>query len=258
MLPLFAYIGGKARQAKWISGFVDDIATKQKCHCYIEPFCGAASVFFTKQKVKVEALNDTSRRLTSVFKALRDHPQEVVDFCQLIEYSQDAYYEAGEHWLKQGAWQLFFYTSVFGGASDTSKGFSQSSDRSHSDTWSHKLPRLWTYMTRLKDCVILNQDALKLIVRVDKPGVLLYCDPPYVPESEHGPKWANGFDHERFKDIILGLKHAKVIISHYHVEPYITWFKDFKVETKVSRKMGGHIRDFNDKATVTEALFIKG
>ena len=58
MLPLFAYIGGKARQAKWISNYIDKIPH----HCYLEPFCGAASVFFTKQKVKVEALNDTSRR----------------------------------------------------------------------------------------------------------------------------------------------------------------------------------------------------
>ena len=147
MLPLFAYIGGKSRQAKWISKFVDKIPH----HCYGEPFCGAASVFFTKEKVKVEFLNDTSRRLTSVFKALREYPQQVVDFCQLIEYSQDAYYEAGEHWLKQdvepwkqGAWQLYFYTSVFGGCNDTCEDktylgrFGQGQGRNLADTWKNK------------------------------------------------------------------------------------------------------------------------
>ena len=76
-----------------------------------------------------------------------------------------------------------------------------------------------------------------------------------VPESEHSPKWAQGFNHEEFKDICLSLKYARQIVSHYYVEPYITWFKGWHVETKASRKQGGHMRDFDSKKDVVEALF---
>ena len=130
MKPLFAYLGGKARQQEWITGVIDAIPHG----AYVEPFCGAASVFFAKQKVKIEILNDKDRRFPLIFKALRNNPDEVIRFLKRIEYSKSAFDESYEHlraadsglpdW-KLGCWAYFnavrrsavvpIYTALRGG-----------------------------------------------------------------------------------------------------------------------------------------------
>lgn len=63
-------------------------------------------------------------------------------------------------------------------------------------------------------------DGIKLIRKVDKPGVL-----PYVAfGTEHRYKVAKGFKHEDLAGALTSLKHAKVVLSHYYVEPYISLF----------------------------------
>jgi len=68
---LMPYCGGKARQASWIAAELNQVEHV----AYIEPFAGAASVFFTKNRAKVNVLNDYNYNITSIFKALRDEPE---------------------------------------------------------------------------------------------------------------------------------------------------------------------------------------
>ena len=49
--PIIPWIGGKRRLANQI------IETFTEHTCYVEPFCGAAAIFFTKERVKVEVLS---------------------------------------------------------------------------------------------------------------------------------------------------------------------------------------------------------
>ena len=65
MKALFGYTGGKARQAAWITAELN----KVEHQCYFEPFAGAASVYFCKDRAKVNVLNDYNYNIVSVFKA---------------------------------------------------------------------------------------------------------------------------------------------------------------------------------------------
>ena len=78
---LMPYHGGKARQAHWIAEELN------KCphRCFIEPFAGAASIFFHKQRAEINVLNDTNFNIVSIFKALRDCPE----FMPLIQELSD-------------------------------------------------------------------------------------------------------------------------------------------------------------------------
>src|SRR5262245_10418725 len=81
---LFPYLGGKARQARWIASHIDSTPHKG----YVEPCCGSAAVFFAKKPSKIEILNDKDPRWPLVFQAIRNNLEEVVEFCSMIEYSK--------------------------------------------------------------------------------------------------------------------------------------------------------------------------
>ncbi len=117
MIPAFPYCGGKSRHAPLIASLCDEIPHT----CYIEPFCGAASVFFTKQQVKVNVLNDYNHNITAIFKALRDHPTELVSLLYKFEYSEDLFYEAHRelfrtdlHVVWRAAYHLFLLHAMCG------------------------------------------------------------------------------------------------------------------------------------------------
>jgi D12 class N6 adenine-specific DNA methyltransferase len=44
--------------------------------CYVEPFCGAAWVFFKKPESKSEVLNDLDNNIINVYRVIQRHPEE--------------------------------------------------------------------------------------------------------------------------------------------------------------------------------------
>lgn len=55
-----SYFGGKSRLAQTV------ISRIPKHTCYVEPFCGAAWIFFKKPESKVEILNDLDNNIVNV------------------------------------------------------------------------------------------------------------------------------------------------------------------------------------------------
>jgi DNA adenine methylase len=64
---LFRYPGGKFYAIKLLSKFWEGIEHEE----YREPFVGGGSVFFSKQKVDTNWLNDIDKELISVYKAFK-------------------------------------------------------------------------------------------------------------------------------------------------------------------------------------------
>lgn len=69
----FRYAGGKFYARKLILGHIPEHTT------YIEPFAGGGSIFFAKQKVAVNQLNDIDRDLINVYQTIRDRPNELIE-----------------------------------------------------------------------------------------------------------------------------------------------------------------------------------
>ncbi len=70
MISSLSYFGGKSRLAQTV------ISRIPKHVCDLEPFCGAARVFFKKSQSKVEALNDLDNNIINVYRVVQHHPEE--------------------------------------------------------------------------------------------------------------------------------------------------------------------------------------
>lgn len=70
----FRYAGGKFYARKLI------LAHVPRHTAYIEPFAGGGSIFFAKNKVVFNQLNDIDPELVNVFLSIRDNPDELIYF----------------------------------------------------------------------------------------------------------------------------------------------------------------------------------
>ena len=70
--PIIPWIGGKRRLAKHL------LPLFPEHQCYVEPFCGAAALFFLKPPVKAEVLNDINGDLVNLYRVVQHHLDEFV------------------------------------------------------------------------------------------------------------------------------------------------------------------------------------
>jgi DNA adenine methylase len=232
---------------------------------YLEACCGSAAVFFAKQPVKIEVLNDKDRRYPLLFKSIRDHFEEVVEYCSKIEYSKSAFDESYEHlrrnpndlpeW-KLGCWALYQVTASFSGYPDGHSFAWRVKGANPALAWVKKIEGLAPYHRRLQSATFTQYDCIPLIRKCDKKGVLLYVDPPYI-KAEFRYRAAKGFDHQVLAATLHQMKRAKVVLSHYDVEPYSSLYGDWRKDTRESTqscKGGSEHSPLEDKP-VTEALW---
>jgi DNA adenine methylase len=70
----FRYAGGKFYARNLILRHIPSHSQ------YIEPFAGGASIFFAKQKVQYNWLNDIDEALVNTYLVIRDDPEALIDF----------------------------------------------------------------------------------------------------------------------------------------------------------------------------------
>ena len=70
--PIIPWIGGKRRLARHILPLFGEHT------CYVEPFCGAAALFFMKKPVKAEVLNDINGELVNLYRVVQHHLEEFI------------------------------------------------------------------------------------------------------------------------------------------------------------------------------------
>src|SRR5437016_3850758 len=77
-----AYIGGKKRIAKQIITLFPEHTT------YVEAFAGGAQVFFHKQPVRAEVLNDLNGDVVNFFRVCQLHHEEFLRYLNFILVSR--------------------------------------------------------------------------------------------------------------------------------------------------------------------------
>ncbi len=80
--PIVPWIGGKRRLAKHILPLFPEHT------CYVEPFCGAAALYFLKAPAKVEVINDVNGELVNLYRVVRHHLEEFVSSVCLDTHCQ--------------------------------------------------------------------------------------------------------------------------------------------------------------------------
>ncbi len=257
MISLMRYYGGKCHLSPWIVSFFKPHRT------YVEPFCGAASVLFKKERSYAEVLNDKSMEIVNLFQVLRDEKKSsrLIEMLMLTPYALDEYklaYEITDDPVERA--RRLICRSMMGFFAD-SCNISNPVPGFRADAWrkggipAHYFVRypekLQFFIERIHGVIIHNMDAFDCIRKYDRPDTLFYLDPPYVQHSRTHPENHKYFfelsenEHRQLVDLCLALK-GQVIISFYAHEIYDR-FRDagWRIET----------REYRGK---TECLAIKG
>lgn len=184
-LPIIPWIGGKRRLAKHILPLFPDH------DCYVEPFAGAAALFFMKAPAKAEVLNDINGDLVNLYRVVKHHLDEFIRQFRHALISRQIW-----DWMVmtppetltdiQRAARFFYLQKL---------GFGGKVDGRTFGTATTSAPRL--NLLRIEED--LSQAHLRLsrttiehlpwadsITRYDRPHTLIYCDPPYWGTEGYG------------------------------------------------------------------------
>ncbi len=226
------YYGGKWRLAPWI---VENLPPHR---IYIEPFCGAASVFFRKEPSYGEVLNDLSGDIVNYFRVLQNDRLRawLKEMLLLTPYSRAEYDLAHEYAADpvENARRLLIrsmmgYHSDSVNSANSKSGFRNDCNRSWSlpvHNWRDYPLYMDQFAARLRDAVIEQVDAFRLLEKWNKEtDYLWYVDPPYphhtrtrANKHKYVAEMTND-DHRRLVDMLRETA-GMVVLSGYHTDLY--------------------------------------
>ena len=217
------WFGGKAQLAPWIMAH---FPTHQR---YVEVFGGAAAVLFTKRASPIEIYNDVDAGLVGFFRVLRD-PVLFPEFfrrVQLMPYSRAEFHHCRAQWqvpddpIEQAVRWYAVARWSFSGNWGTSWGYdlSESSPRgaAHVSRWLAAIDMLPAFHQRMMRVIVEMDDWRLVMDRYDGPEALLYCDPPYVPDTRKAGTYQHELTQGDHEDLIQRLLACRgmVIVSGY-------------------------------------------
>lgn len=197
----FQQWGGSAKYAKKLSERLPEHKR------YVEPFCGAAAVFFAKQSVADEVLADADPDVVFAHKYIQHLSPKSMAALKRYNWkvSRTGFERARRSEPASDAER--FWKHVYGrlctwGAKPNMSGFA-----SIHDGHSYDLEDLWRFQERLKGARLVTQDWKKTLTESDGPDTLFFIDPPYVGEWAVG----DGISPEEIAEAVGKLKGAYVI-----------------------------------------------
>lgn len=226
--PVIPWIGGKRRLARHILPLFPEHT------CYVEPFCGAAALYFMKEPSKAEVINDINGELINLYRVIQHHLDEFVRQFRWALVSRDIY-----RWLQmtpaetltdiQRAARFYYLQKQSFGGKLEGQTFG---------TGTTSPPRL--NLLRIEE--ELSQAHLRLsrttiehlgwetcIKKYDRRHTLFYCDPPYWQTEGYGVDF--GFEnYTALAALGVALK-GKMILSLNDTEEMRETFSGFHIET---------------------------
>ncbi|WP_417631302.1 DNA adenine methylase [Citrobacter freundii] len=227
-LPIVPWIGGKRRLAKHI------LPLFPAHTCYVEPFCGAAALYFLKTPSKTEVINDINGELVNLYRVVKHHLEEFVRQFkwalvsrQIYKWLQDTPEETLTD-IQRAARFYYLQKQAFGGkVADHSFGTSTTSAPRFN------LLRIEEELSmahlRLSRTLIEHLDWHQCIERYDRPHTLFYCDPPYWGTEGYGVEFGlENYDH--MAELARSTK-GKMIISVNDIPEMRQAFNGLNIQT---------------------------
>jgi len=224
-LAPFAYFGGKTRLADRI------IQLLPEHDHYVEPYAGSLAVLLAKPRAEMETVNDLDQDLMTFWRVLRERPKDLALHMALTPHSRaehQAAYDLDTEDELERARQVWVLLSQGRGGTMRRTGWRfyrdpKSSTYSFPEYMAAYVNRVPACAERLAGVSLECRDALEVIADYGRhPGVLLYCDPPYV-----GSTRAANYRHEMTRDdqhralaAALADCKASVVLSGYHSPLY--------------------------------------
>ncbi|WP_437216751.1 DNA adenine methylase [Pectobacterium sp. LFLA-215] len=184
-LPIVPWIGGKRRLAKHI------LPLFPAHTCYVEPFCGAAALYFLKHPSKAEVINDINGELVNLYRVVKHHLEEFVRQFkwalvsrQIYKWLQDTPEETLTD-IQRAARFYYLQKQAFGGKVEE-RTFGTATTSPPRFNLLRIEEELSMAHLRLSRTVIEHLDWAECIQRYDRPHTLFYCDPPYWGTEGYG------------------------------------------------------------------------
>lgn len=241
------YPGSKWRIANWI------VSQMPEHHSYLEPFFGSGAVLFNKNPSDIETINDLDNRIYTLFKVIREEPEELARNILLTPYSRHEYDLTFEKEPENDidiAMQLLI--QCWQGHGFRTNGYKvgwkndvQGREKAYA-LWNwNRLPEwIMKAAERLKRVQIECMPAIELIKRFKYSNVLIYADPPYLLGTRAGKQYAHEMtdaDHAELLKTLL--QHpGPVILSGYQSKMYDEKLKGWSKAITKSNAEGGDIR----------------
>jgi DNA adenine methylase len=218
------WFGSKSRLASKI------VAHFPVHHTYVEPFGGSAAVLLTKEPAQVEVYNDLDGELVNFFRVVRDpklcaklHASAEctlyarAEFELATQISDDPLEAAKRFMVRQ--------RMSFGGKG---RDWCYSVENSRRGTaaairrWRWGVDSLPAVHDRFKDVQIECADWRTVISRYDSPDTLLFCDPPYLPETRVAGAYRHELTHDDHRNLVASILSVRgmVILCGYSHHTY--------------------------------------
>jgi DNA adenine methylase len=235
--PIIPWIGGKRRLAKFI------LPLFPAHQAYVEPFCGAAALFFMKEPARAEVLNDVNGDLVNLYRVVQHHLEEFVRQFKWALSSRQIY-----HWMQitpgetltdiQRAARFYYLQKLAFGGKVQGQTFGVDPRSGPRLNLLRLEEDLSDAHLRLSRATIEHLDWAACMKKYDRPGTLFYCDPPYWKTEGYGVEF--GFEqYERMAELICGLQGAAVVSLNDHPDIRRV-FSDFHIEsTRLTHTVGG-------------------
>ncbi|MBL4781655.1 MAG: DNA adenine methylase [Porticoccaceae bacterium] len=183
--PLVPWIGGKRKLSEHILPLFPDHK------CYVEPFAGAAALFFLKQPSSVEVLNDINGDLVNLYRVVKHHLEELYKQFKWVLTSRQNW-----QWLQatppetltdiqRASRFLYLQKLAFGGKVSGQAFGTTTTSRPRFNIFTLEQDLADAHY-RLSSTTIENLSWDKVVEKYDRPHTLFYCDPPYWQTEGYG------------------------------------------------------------------------
>lgn len=235
--PVIPWIGGKRRLAKTILPLFPEHT------CYVEPFCGAAALYFMKDQTEVEVLNDINGELVNMYRVVKHHLDEFVRQFRWSLTSREIY-----KWLKvtpeetltdiQRAARFYYLQKLAFGGKVTDQNFGTATTSAPRLNLLRLEEDLSQAHLRLSRTYIEHLAWLDCIKKYDRPHTLFYCDPPYWGMEGYGVDF--GLEqYDQMADLARSIK-GKMIISINDIPEMRKAFSGLTIDTaEITYTVGG-------------------
>lgn len=274
MMTVLKYPGQKKTIARWI---ISHFPPDYRKMVYLEPFFGSGCVFFAKARSNIETINDIDGEVFNLFLQIRENPEELIRKLESTPWSRDDYVlaheECGEPLERARRFLVRAWFSIGSsarGLNGNGMRFSIKDINGGFPSFYEKLPDdIRKAALRLRHTPghivqIENADALRLMAKYDRENVLMYLDPPYMPETRAKRRqYRHEMDGEGHAALLekASASKAKILISGYNSDLYQKYLKGWNSDTVSAFDESGNKRTeclwFNYD-TIQRELFKEG
>ncbi len=178
---------------------------------YVEPFAGGAAVFFAKEPVETEVLNDADPDVGGAYKLIKSMSNKQIEQLKKMNWvgSKSTFLKVYDSKPSKDIEKLyrFLYMTHFSYGRLRARSFNPGADGVLAQT----MERLATFGPRLRKARLYSDDYAKVIKKYDSKDTVFFLDPPYAGYNVNvGEK---KFDEEEFVGILKSLK-GKFLLTY--------------------------------------------